>query len=87
MNPDKIAARLTDEILKQPSPDYDFINARVHMGIAAGVTLGRAHLKTKQAASLGKNGKIVKVYESIKQAANDVDGDSSAISKICLGKI
>ena len=89
MNPNKIAARLTDEIINKFSLPrtvcYGFINARFHMGITAGVTIGRANTKPKQVASI-KNGKIFKVYESLKQAASDVDGDSSAISKICLGK-
>ena len=89
MNPNKIAARLTDEIINEfrlpRTVCYDFINSRMHMGIAGGVNIGRAHIKPKQVVCL-KNGKIFKVYESLKQAAVDVDGDSSSISLICLNK-
>ena len=90
MNPNKIAARLTDEIINEfrlpQTLCYDFINSRLHMGITAGVTIGRVCINPKQVVSL-KGDKIFKVYESLKQAAADVKGDSSAISKICLNKI
>ena len=89
ITPIKSVTTLTDEIIKEfrlpRTTCYDFIWGRVHMALAIGFNLGRVGSKPKQVIRL-KNGKINKVYESMRQAAADVKGDSSSISKICLNK-
>ena len=89
MNSNKTCTALTDQIIDEfrlpRTVCYDFIWARINMAVAIGVNIGRSYAKTKPVVSI-KNGKIFKVYESLKQAAVDVKGDKSAISKICLDK-
>jgi len=89
MNTNKVCTQITDEIINEfrlpRSVCYDFIWGRANILISIGFNLGRSsHHPSKPVVSLNKEGKIVKVYLSLKEAANDVDGCSSYISKICL---
>ncbi len=77
MEPRKAARKLTDEIIKEfrlpRTVCYPFINTIIQRGIGVGFDLGRrSTVKSKPVASLDKNGRIVKTYISMAEAARGI---------------
>ncbi len=91
MTPQKAAAQLTDQIIKEfylsTTLCYDFINSRIHMAISIGYDLGRTtSRKTKPVIQMNLQGKIINAYMTIRLAAGATDVGVTDISKVCMGK-